>query len=159
MAATTKKRATRTTGASKRAEAGQFSAEERAAMRERAKELKAEARASRDRAAGEAELLALCKAMPKPDRTLGEHVHALMREHAPDLLPRTWYGMPAWARDGKVVVFFQAVSKFKTRYATLGFNDAAMLDDGPMWPTSYALLEIGAKEEAVIAGLLRRAFG
>lgn len=125
-------------------------------MRERAKELKAEARAVRDRAAGEADLQAQIDAMPAADRALATRVQALVQAHAPGLVPRTWYGMPAWARDGKVVVFFQAASKFRTRYATLGFTDSAGLDAGAMWPTAYALARMEAAEDDVVRTLLSR---
>jgi uncharacterized protein YdhG (YjbR/CyaY superfamily) len=134
-----------------------FTAEERAAMKERAKELKAEERAGKDRAAGEADLLARIAEMPEADRTLAQRVHELVGAHAPDLMPKTWYGMPAYARDGKVVCFFQAAAKFSARYATLGFNDSAHLDDGPMWPTAFALIEMTPAVEAQIAALVRKA--
>jgi uncharacterized protein YdhG (YjbR/CyaY superfamily) len=130
-----------------------FTAEERAAMRERAKELKAEAR----KADGESALLAKIAEMPEPDRTLAEGVHAIVKKNAPDLFPKTWYGMPAYARDDKIVCFFQSADKFKSRYATLGFNDEAKLDDGAMWPTSFALKELTAAEEAKIAKLVKKA--
>src|SRR4051794_31749120 len=113
----------------------QFTDEERAAMKERAKELKAEARADKDRAAGESDVLAKIAEMPKPDRVIAERIHAIVTAGAPDLSPRTWYGMPAYAKAGKVACFFQSAQKFKTRYATLGFSDQASLDDGEMWPT------------------------
>lgn len=132
----------------------QFTAEERAAMKERAQELKAEAR----RADGEGALLAKIGEMPPPDRAIAERVHAIVTANAPRLSPKTWYGMPAYAdEDGKVVCFFQSADKFKARYATLGFNDAASLDDGVMWPTSFALTEVGAAEEAAIAALVTKA--
>jgi uncharacterized protein YdhG (YjbR/CyaY superfamily) len=134
-----------------------FTAEERAAMKERAKELKAEARASRDRAEGERDLLAKIAEMPKPDRALATRVHAIVTASAPDLSPKTWYGMPAYARNDKVVCFFQSADKFKSRYATFGFSDEANLDEGAMWPTSFALKELTAAEEAKIGALVKRA--
>ncbi|HEX6600377.1 MAG TPA: DUF1801 domain-containing protein [Gemmatimonadaceae bacterium] len=152
----TKKAATRTT---RRSSAESFTAEERAAMRERAKELKA---ASRPRAKGETEesdVLAKLATMKGNDRTLGERLHAIIRERAPQLEPRLWYGMPAYAKDGKVVCFFQDAAKFKARYATLGFSDKAMLDDGEMWPTSFALKALTKTEEARIVQLLKKAVG
>ncbi len=134
-----------------------FTAEERAAMRERARELKAEARADKDRADGERDLLAKIAEMPKSDRVIAERLHAIVRAKAPDLFPKTWYGMPAYARDGKVVCFFQSAEKFKSRYATLGFSDQASLDAGVMWPTSFALKELTAAEEAKIGALVKKA--
>jgi uncharacterized protein YdhG (YjbR/CyaY superfamily) len=134
-----------------------FTADERAAMRERARELKAEARADRDRAAGEKDLLAKIAEMPKPDRAMAERLHALVTASAPTLAPKTWYGMPAYARDGKVVCFFQSAAKFKSRYATFGFSDEANLDEGAMWPTSFALKELTAADEKRIAKLLKKA--
>jgi len=136
-----------------------FTAEEQAAMKERARELKAQARAGKDRAAGEADVLARIAEMPDPDRSMAERLHAIVTATAPSLSPKTWYGMPAYARDGKVVCFFQGAHKFKARYATLGFNDAAQLDEGSMWPTAFALTELTAHEEESIAALLRRATG
>lgn len=110
-------------------------------MKERARELKAEAKANKNRADGEKDVREKIAEMPEADRALAEHVHALVSSVAPELVPRTWYGMPAYAREGKVVCFFQSADKFKARYATLGFNDAATLDDGPMWPTVFAIVE------------------
>lgn len=136
---------------------GGFTAEERAAMKARAREMKAEARASQDKAAGESDVLAAIAAMLEPDRTMAQRLHALIKASAPDLWPKTWYGMPAYARDGKVVCFFQSAQKFNARYATLGFNDAANLDDGAMWPTSYALKELTAAEEEKIGALVKKA--
>ena len=130
-----------------------FSAAERAAMKERAQELKAEAR----KADGEKALLAKIAEMPKPDRDLAERVHAVVKANAPDLTPKTWYGMPAYAKDGKVVCFFQSADKFKARYATFGFSDEANLDDGAMWPTSFALKKLTAADEAKIAALVKKA--
>ena len=134
-----------------------FTAEERAAVRARARELKAEERASRNRAAGEADLQAAMAAMPKADRALAERIHALVTASAPDLWPKTWYGMPAYAKDDKVVCFFKSADKFKSRYATLGFSDQANLDDGTMWSTEFALTELTAADEAKIAALVKKA--
>jgi uncharacterized protein YdhG (YjbR/CyaY superfamily) len=134
-----------------------FSDEERAAMKERAKELKAEARANKDKAAGESALLAAIDAMPEPDHTMAKRLHAIITASAPVLSPKTWYGMPAYAKDGKVVCYFTAASKFNSRYATFGFNDDANLDEGAMWPTSFALKELTAAEEERIAALVKQA--
>lgn len=134
-----------------------FTREEQAAMKERAKELKAEARANKNRAEGESALLAAIAEMPEADRTLATRIHEIVTASAPDLWPKTWYGMPAYARDGKVVCFFQGAGKFNARYATLGFNDAANLDDGAMWPTAFALTGLGTAEEERIAALVKRA--
>jgi uncharacterized protein YdhG (YjbR/CyaY superfamily) len=131
--------------------------EERAAMKERTKELKAEARANKGKADGERDVLAKIAEMPEADRAMAERLHAIIKETAPDLSPRTWYGMPAYAKDGKVVCFFQSAQKFKTRYATLGFSDAANLDKGALWPTAFALKELTAAEEAKIAALVKKA--
>ena len=133
-----------------------FSDEERAAMKERAQELKAEARGGK--ADGEGAVLAKIAEMPEPDRTLAERLHEIVKTSAPALSPKTWYGMPAYAnKDGRVVCFFTPASKFKERYATFGFNPAANLDDGSMWPTSFALKELTAAEEARIAALVKKA--
>jgi uncharacterized protein YdhG (YjbR/CyaY superfamily) len=132
-----------------------FTAEERAAMKERAKEVKA-ARGSK-KADGAADLLAKIAEMPEPDREMAERIHRIVMESAPMLAPKTWYGMPAYARDGKVVCFFQAADKFKARYATFGFDEAAKLDDGTMWATSFAITELTADGEAKIAELVRKA--
>jgi uncharacterized protein YdhG (YjbR/CyaY superfamily) len=126
-----------------------FTAEERAAMKERAAERKA--------AQTEAEVLAKIAELPQPDRALAERIHALVKAAAPELAPRTWYGMPAYSKDGKVLCFFQSAQKFKTRYATLGFSDTASLDEGTMWPTAFALTELTADDEARIAALVKRA--
>ena len=134
-----------------------FTDEERAAMKERAKELKAEARANKNRAAGESDLLAKIAEMPEPDRAMATRLHEIVKASAPALLPKTWYGMPAYARDGKVVCFFQSADKFNSRYATFGFNDTANLDEGHMWPTSFALKELTAAEEARIRALVKKA--
>jgi uncharacterized protein YdhG (YjbR/CyaY superfamily) len=135
-----------------------FTDEERAAMKERAKELKAEARGKKARAEGEADLLAKIAEMPKSDRVMAKRLHEIVKATAPDLTPRTWYGMPAYANDdGKVVCFFQSAQKFKSRYATLGFSDKANLDNGAMWPTSFALTELTAAEEKKIGALVKKA--
>ena len=135
-----------------------FTAEERAAMRERAKELKAEARANKKKAEGESDLLAKIAEMPEADRVIAERLHEIVKASAPELSPKTWYGMPAYAnKDGKVVCHFQAAQKFDTRYATFSFSDKANLDEGAMWPTSFALKELSAAEEAKIGELVRRA--
>ena len=130
-----------------------FTGEERAAMKERAKELKAEAQ----KAEGESAVLEKIAEMPEPDRAMAERLHAIVKASAPALSPKTWYGMPAYAKDGKVVCFFQSAQKFKSRYATLGFSDVANLDEGSMWPTSFALKELSATEEAKISALVKRA--
>ena len=130
-----------------------FTAEEKAAMRERAKELKA----SKNKAEAEKDVLAKIAEMPKSDRVMAERLHAIVKDSAPDLSPRTWYGMPAYAKDGKVVCFFQSADKFNSRYATLGFSDRANLDQGSMWPTSFALKDLSAAEEKKIAALLKKA--
>jgi uncharacterized protein YdhG (YjbR/CyaY superfamily) len=134
-----------------------FSEDERAAMRERARELKAEARRGADREAGERELLAKIAEMKGADRAMAKRIHAIVKASAPDLEPKTWYGMPAYARDGKVVCFFQSAEKFKARYSTLGFSDEANLDKGAMWPTSFALKELTEAEEAKVAALVKKA--
>lgn len=132
--------------------------EERAAMKERAKELKAEERANKDRAAGESDLQAKIAEMPGSDRAIAKRLHAIVKASAPMLSPKTWYGMPAYAnKDGKIVCFFTPASKFKARYATFGFNDDANLDDGSMWPTSFALKELTDAEEAKISALVKKA--
>lgn len=135
-----------------------FTDEERAAMKERARELKAEARASRNRAAGESDVLARIAEMPEPDRAMAARLHEIIKTSAPALTPKTWYGMPAYAnKDGKVICFFTAASKFNTRYATFGFNEDANLDEGAMWPTSFALKELTAAEEERIIALVKKA--
>ena len=128
-----------------------FTDEERGAMRERVKELKA------NKADGESAVLAKIGEMPAPDRALGERLHAIIKASAPVLSPKTWYGMPAYAKDGKIVCFFQPAHKFKTRYATLGFNDSAKLDEGTLWPVAYALTELTAADEARISELVKKA--
>ena len=134
-----------------------FTDEERAAMKERARELKAGARSKKNKADGESEVLAKIAEMPEPDRTMAERLHAIIKASAPALTPRTWYGMPAYAKDGNVVCFFQSAQKFKTRYATFGFSDKANLDEGDMWPTAFALKELTAAEEARIGALVKKA--
>ena len=134
-----------------------FSAEERAAMKERAQELKAEERMNKDRAAGESAVLAKIAEMPEPDRALAKRLHALITASAPALSPKTWYGMPTYATDGKVVCYFQSAHRFKSRYATLGFSNEANLDEGAMWPTSFAVKKLTATEEARITALVKRA--
>ena len=134
-----------------------FTDDERAAMKERAQELKSEARSNRNRADGERDVLAKIAEMQGPDRAMAKRLHAIVKASAPGLSPKTWYGMPAYARDGKVVCFFQSAEKFKSRYATLGFSDEANLDKGAMWPTSFALTEVTAAEEAKIAALVKKA--
>lgn len=135
-----------------------FTDDERAAMKERAKELKAEARANKERAEGESDLLAKIAEMPESDRIMAERIHAIITASAPSLAPKTWYGMPAYAnKDGKVVCFFQSAHKFNARYATFGFNYTANLDEGNMWPTSFALKGLTADDEAKIAALVKKA--
>lgn len=136
---------------------GGFSKEERDAMRERDRELKAEARANKDRAAGESDVLAKIAEMPEADRVIAERLHELIKTCAPELAPKTWYGMPAYAIDGKIVCYFQGASKFQARYATFGFNDHAKLDEGVMWPTSFALQALTPVEEAIISELVKKA--
>jgi uncharacterized protein YdhG (YjbR/CyaY superfamily) len=135
-----------------------FTEEERAAMKERARELKAEARANKNKAEGESDVLARIAEMPETDRAMAKRLHAIIKANAPTLSPKTWYGMPAYAnKDGKVVCFFTAASKFNSRYASFSFNDDANLDDGAMWPVSFALKELTAAEEAKIAALVKKA--
>jgi hypothetical protein len=134
-----------------------FTDEEKAAMKERAKELKAAERASKDKAEGESDVLAKIAEMQEPDRAMAERLHAIIKAIAPALSPKTWYGQPAYARDGKIVCFFQPAQKFNTRYATLGFSDTANLDEGGMWPTAFALKELTATEEARIIALVKKA--
>ena len=142
--------------AGKKAES--FTAEEKAAMKERAKELKAEARANKSREDGENDILAKIAELPEPERALATRLHAIIKDNAPNLMPKTWYGMPAYANaDGKIVCFYQAAQKFDTRYGTLGFNDSAKLDDGPLWPVAYAVNELTPTIEARIAALVKKA--
>ncbi len=149
----TTKKATKKTKPTSGTTSKGFTPEERAAMKERAKELKA----ASNRAEGEKALLAAVAKMPEPDRAMGERLHALITANAPDLAPKTWYGMPAYAKNDKVVCFFQSADKFKSRYATFGFNDSANLDQGAMWPTSFALKELTPAVEEKIARLVRKA--
>jgi uncharacterized protein YdhG (YjbR/CyaY superfamily) len=153
----TQKSAKSTTATGKKSKG--FTDEERAAMKERAEELKAEARRGprARKADGESAVLAKIAEMPEPDRALGERLHAIIKASAPALSPKTWYGMPAYAKDGKVVCFFQSAQRFNSRYATFGFNDAANLDEGTMWPTSFALTKLTAADEARIAALVKKA--
>ena len=146
----TTRKATKSTNATGKKSKG-FTDEEKAAMRERARELKA------GKADGESDVLAKIAEMPEPDRAMAERLHALIKAGAPALSPRTWYGMPAYAKDGDVVCFFQSAQKFKSRYATFGFSDKASLDEGAMWPTSFALKELNAAEEARIGDLVKKA--
>ena len=136
-----------------------FTAEERAAMKDHAQELKTAARRGprAAKADGESDVLAKIAEMAEPDRVMAERIHAIIKASAPDLTSRTWYGMPAYAKDGKIVCFFQPAQKFKTRYATLGFNDPAQLDDGAMWPIAFALTELTADDEARIGALVKKA--
>ncbi len=143
--------------AKKSDEGAGFSAAERAAMKERAKELKAEAKASKNREAGEKDIFEKVEEMAEADRKMALRLHELMNEVAPELMPRTWYGMPAYTRDGKVICFFQAASKFGVRYSTFGFQEDANLDDGNMWPTSFALTKLTSTEEARIRELVKQA--
>ena len=146
------KPAKRTTATSKG-----FTADERAAMKARAQELKAEARANKDKADGERDLLAAIAGMKGNDRAMAKRLHAVITASAPDLWPKTWYGMPAYAKDGKVVCFFKSAAKFKSRYATFGFEEAANIDAGAMWPTSWALTKLTAADEAKIGALVKKA--
>jgi uncharacterized protein YdhG (YjbR/CyaY superfamily) len=135
-----------------------FTDEEKAAAKARIQELKAEARASKDKADGESAALAAIAAMQEPHRAMAKRIHAIIKDSAPTLLPKTWYGMPAYAnKDGKVVCFFQTAQKFNTRYSTFGFNDSANLDDGEMWPVAFALKKLTATEEARISALVKKA--
>lgn len=151
----TKQVNTNTTPSSKKA--GGFTDEERAAMKERAQEAKAEARSSRKKADGEKDVAAKIAEMPEAERAMAQRIHEIVMASAPDLSPKTWYGMPAYAKDGKVICFFQSADKFKARYATLGFNEDAQLDDGPMWATSFALIELTAAVEKKIQALVKKA--
>lgn len=142
---------------SKKQETQGFTAEERAAMKERTKELKAEARANKDRAEGESDVLAKIAELPEAERTMAQRLHEIITASAPVLAPRLWYGMPAYAKEGKVVCFFQSAQKFNTRYATLGFSDTATLDEGAMWPTAYGLTALTAAVEEQISTLVKKA--
>lgn len=141
----------------KKSEQKGFSDFEKAAMKDRIRELKAEQRMNSDRKAGEKAILDRIAGMPEPDRSMAKGFHRIVTETAPDLMPKTWYGMPAYARDGKVVCFFQDAKKFESRYSTVGFSDRANLDEGNLWPTSYALTKLTAAEEAKIRGLVKKA--
>ena len=152
---TTQKSAKSTTAIDKTVKG--FTDEERAAMKERAQELKAEARTNKDKAEGESNVLAAIAAMPEPERAMAKRLHAIIKTSAPALSPKTWYGMPAYAKDGKVVCFFQSAKKFNTRYATFGFSDMANLDQGALWPVAFALKELTAAEEAKIGALVKKA--
>lgn len=134
-----------------------FTDGERAAMRERVRELKAEARANKNRDAGEKQVFAAIARMPQPDRSMAKRLHAIIKASAPELAPRTWYGMPAYAKDDKIVCYFRPAYKFKDRYATFGFNDKAKLDEGALWPTAFALKELTAAVEARIIALVKKA--
>ena len=134
-----------------------FTDEERAAMKERAQELKAATRANKDKADGESAVLAKIAEMQEPDRAMAKRLHAIIKASAPALSPKTWYGMPAYAKDGKVVCFFQSAQKFNTRYATFGFSDTANLDEPALWPVAFALKELTAAEEAKIGALVKKA--
>ncbi len=151
----TQKSAKSTTAINKKSKG--FTAEEKAAMKERAKELKAEERAKKDKAAGESDVLAKIAEMQGSDRAMAERIHEIIKASAPALSPKTWYGMPAYAKDGKVVCFFQSAQKFKARYATFGFNDTANLDEGAMWPTAFALAELTPAVEERIVALVKKA--
>ena len=151
----TQKSAGSTTAINKKSKG--FTDEEKAAMRNRAQELKAEARANKDKAEGESAVLAAIAAMQEPDRAMAKRLHAIIKTSAPALSPKTWYGMPAYASDGKVVCFFQSAQKFNTRYATFGFSDQVNLDEGGLWPVAFALKELTATEEARISALVKKA--
>jgi uncharacterized protein YdhG (YjbR/CyaY superfamily) len=151
----TQKSAKRTATITKKSKG--FTDEERAAMKERAQELKAAERPNKDKAEGESAVLAKIAEMAEPDRAMAKRLHAIIKASAPALSPKTWYGMPAYAKDGKVVCFFQSAQKFKTRYATFGFSDTANLDEGALWPVAFALKELTATEEARISALVKRA--
>ena len=151
----TQKSAKSTTAIDKKSKG--FTDEERDAMRERAQELKSEARASKNKADGERDVLAKIAELPQPDRAMAKRLHAIVKASAPVLSPKTWYGMPAYAKGGKVVCFFQSAEKFNSRYATLGFSDQANLDEGAMWPTAFALKKLTDTEEARIAALVTKA--
>jgi uncharacterized protein YdhG (YjbR/CyaY superfamily) len=151
----TQKSAKSTTAINKKVKG--FTDEERAAMKERAKELKAEARANTNKAEGESDVLAKIAEMPEPERAMAKRLHEIIKASAPVLSPKTWYGMPAYTKDGKVVCFFQSAQKFNTRYASLGFNDTANLDEDALWPVAFALKELTAAAEARISALVKKA--
>jgi uncharacterized protein YdhG (YjbR/CyaY superfamily) len=156
MSAKTQKATTKSTTATDKKTKG-FTDEERAAMKERARELKAEARAKKGKADGESDVLAKIAEMQGTDRAMATRVHAIVKASAPTLSPKTWYGMPAYAKEGKVVCFFKSAGKFNSRYATFGFEEAANLDEGAMWPTSYALKQLTDEDEKRIAALVKKA--
>jgi uncharacterized protein YdhG (YjbR/CyaY superfamily) len=145
------------TSAKRTTSSGTFTADEKAAMKALVKERQAEERASKNRALGERAVKAAIDEMSEPDHSLAERIHAIVTKNAPDLWPKTWYGMPAYARDGKVVCFFKAAEKFDSRYATFGFEEAANLDDGAMWPTSFAVTKLSAADEKKIGALVKKA--
>ena len=153
-----KRKSSKTSATTKKRYEG-FTAEEKAAMQNRVQEMKVEGRrgSRADKADGEGEVLAKIAELPASDRDMAKRLHALIKASAPALSPKTWYGMPAYAKDGKIVCFFQSAQKFKTRYATLGFNDAARLDDGNMWPTAFALMKLTPADEARIGALIKKA--
>jgi len=153
-----KQKSSKTSATTKKRYEG-FTAEEKAAMQDRVQEMKVEGRrgSRADKADGEGEVLAKIAELPARDRDMAKRLHALIKASAPALSPKTWYGMPAYAKDGKIVCFFQSAQKFKTRYATLGFNDAARLDDGNMWPTAFALMKLTPADEAWIGALIKKA--
>jgi uncharacterized protein YdhG (YjbR/CyaY superfamily) len=148
---------TKTSTKRKSTDTNSFSEDEKAAMKERARELKAESKSRGAREEGERDLLAKIAEMPPADRSMAERIHAVITANAPDLAPKTWYGMPAYARNGKVVCFFKAAAKFDSRYATFGFEEEARVDDGEMWPTSWALTKLTPAGEAAIAALVKKA--
>ncbi len=157
MAERTAKKSTKTSARTTAKEKSSFTAEEKSAMKARAQELKAAARGSKDKAEGENAVRTALAAMSPQDRAIGRRLHALVKESAPDLSPKTWYGMPAYAKDGKVVCFFRNAGKFKERYAMFGFNDGANLDDGSMWPVAFALKKLTKADEAKISALVKKA--
>ena len=152
----TARKSTKTT-AKRTTSSGTFSADERAAMKARARELRAEERVNKNRAEGERAVLAAIDAMNESDRAIARRIHAIVQSNAPDLWPKTWYGFPAYAKDGKIVCFFKPAGKFDSRYATLGFEEAANLDEGAMWPTSYALTKLTPADEKKIAAMVKKA--
>ena len=154
---TTQKENKSTKGTAIKKQSAVWTDEEKAAMRNRAQELKAEARANKNKAEGESAALAAIAAMSEPDRAMAKRLHAIIKDSAPALSPKTWYGMPAYAQDGKIVCFFQSANKFKTRYATFGFNDTAHLDEGSLWPVAFALKELTPTEEERIRALVKKA--
>ena len=154
---TTQKENKSTKGTAIKKQSAVWTDEEKAAMRNRAQELKAEARANKNKAEGESAALAAIAAMSEPDRAMAKRLHAIIKDSAPALSPKTWYGMPAYAQDGKIVCFFQSANKFKTRYATFGFNDMAHLDEGSLWPVAFALKELTPTEEERIRALVKKA--